>query len=253
MDNKDVYNEKENNTTKLKKMFIILIILIIFFLLYGITTNTSADSSLEEQISSYLKEKYPDSDFEIEQFTSMQAINSGIGCDGSYLIEPKNIDGMYLYYYDMFSKLDDVKFNIYLVDDNGKVEIKDSYDTCRKIKECAEKIQDYIILEIGDENSKKSSSYFQTTNLHYYCGINVYIEENFKDILSEDFINKLHSINTYTNNITGYDDNVEYHIFVYDNTGNSVAVSHFEILGGFYVHGKDGEILGEINEYYSGK
>lgn len=261
MDNKDINIEKENNTTKLKKIkiFIILIILIIVFLLYGIITNNTAAVSLEEQILSYLKEKYPESDFEIEQLVdSTQARTSGLGCDGSYIIEPKNIKGDYYYYYDMLSKLDDIKFNISLEDDNGKVEIKDSYDTCKKMIECVKKIQDYIILEIGDENSKKSSYYtdyktFPSYSLSYSCNIDVYIDKNFRDILSEDFINKLHLINTYENNITNDYDNVYFSIYVHDNIGNYIAVSSFASLEGFYVYNEENKCLGEINEYYSGK
>lgn len=249
---------KKNTKSKIILLVTMIVILLVSFIIYGIIVNNKSISN-ESELLSHLKNKYHKNFEIIELVASKQYETPSIGCDGSTFIPSKKVKGKYQYYYDVLSISDNIKFNVYLIDDNGKRSFEDSYDICKHFENTAEELQTYVISNIGNTNSKKESfSEIDDYSLYYSCNVKVYLDEKFEDIIDTEFIKKLNLIYDYEGNINNkfnsrYNANSDgkayFGIYIYDSNSNYIDITRYASLNGFYIFDKNGGPGIEINDY----
>lgn len=254
-------NNKKISNLKIILLAILLIILLIIFNIYVIkrTNNTSNES----EVLSYLEKKYQQNFELIELVDNKQYESPKLDIDGSTFIPSKKIAGKYEFYYDVLSISDNVKFNVYLLNDNGKREFQDSYDICKHFENTTQKLQDYVISNIGNTNSKKESIYnIVDYSLYYSCKVMVYLDEKFEDTIDTEFIKKLNLIYNYQVDINynfglNYNDNSDgeayFNTYIYDTNNNYIDIGRAASLNGFYIFNENKGAGIEINEYMEKK
>lgn len=186
MDNLE--QEKLNKRKRERKILIIVLIALLgaCFIIKAIINFSKKD------VDTYLKFKYHKS-FEMLDSDNRQYVIPGLSCDGSYCIPDREIEGKYEYVYTMYSKRDDIEFKVYMVDDNGKKEYKDSYKFMRNINSIIEKTEknfkDITGYKLNLELDKPTSY-----KLNYRLYGTVSIKENGVDIIDKEYINTIKNL-----------------------------------------------------------
>lgn len=184
-------SEKEKNNKRKKERKILIIVL--FVILGCCFVVKSIINFSKKDVDTYLKFKYH-KNFEMIDSDNRQYVIPGLSCDGSYCIPDREVEGKYEYIYTMYSKKDNIEFKVYLVDDNGKKEYKDSYKFMKnvdsiinKTEKNFKKITDYELnLELDKPTSYK---------LNYRLHGNVLIDENGIDVIDKEYINTIKDLN----------------------------------------------------------
>ena len=115
--NKGNFLSDENK--KILKLFVLLLLLLVLFISYGVYSKNNNRKSNDSKVISYLENKY-NQKFEIIQLVdSRQYEESVLNCDNSELLPPRKIKGKYEYDYEILSISDNIKFNIYYLNDKG--------------------------------------------------------------------------------------------------------------------------------------
>ena len=169
-------NENKGKKSKTIKLIVVLLFLAMLFIIYGVYLKTDTHESKEKKVITYLENKY-NQEFEIiELVASKQYEEPPIGCDGSTFIPARKVKDKYQYDYEVLSKTDNVKFNVYYLDDKGEDGFKDSYTECKNLIETIDEISSHIIANIGDENCQKEILVEERDyTLTYDCDINIYL------------------------------------------------------------------------------
>lgn len=183
MDNLE--QEKLNKRKRERKILIIVLIALLgcCFVIKAIINFSKKD------VDTYLKFKYH-KNFEMLDSDNRQYVIPGLSCDGSYCIPDREVEGKYEYVYTMYSKRDDVEFKVYMVDDNGKKEYKDSYKFMRNIDSIIEKTEknfkDITGYKLNLELDKPTSY-----KLNYRLYGTVLIDKNGVDTIDKEYINTI--------------------------------------------------------------
>lgn len=248
--NKGNFLSDENK--KILKLFVLLLLLLVLFISYGVYSKNNNRKSNDSKVISYLENKY-NQKFEIIQLVdSRQYEESVLNCDNSELLPPRKIKGKYEYDYEILSISDNIKFNIYYLNDKSADSFKDSYTECKTVAKTIEEISNYIINTIGSTTSEKDFTIDEKTfSLYYNYNINIYSNEKLDEILEQNYITKLESIQTYTNNII-HSVSQRYHnmyyngIYIYYQDGKYIKVGK---TGTLHVFNKDNSSDISIDEY----
>lgn len=238
-------NEKENINIEYKRniksksilLLIMIVILVISFIIYGINVINKSISN-ESALLSYLKKKYHNNFKIIELVASKQYVEPAVDCDGSAIIPEKEIKGKYKYYYEVLSISDNIKFNVYLINDNGRKTFKDSYDMCKDFENISGDIQNYAITNI-ENTIIKTESFYENTDytLFYDYYIKVYLDGKFEDIIDNEFTERLYLIRDYNDNIEDefhakydmfFDKDINIYVVIYDSNNNYIKFPEFD-------------------------
>jgi len=87
---------------------------------------------------------------------SRQCETPALNCDGSTFIPARKIKDKYEYDYEVLSKNDNIKFNVYYLDDKGTDNFQDSYIESKDVAKTIEEISNHIISNIGNINTQKT-------------------------------------------------------------------------------------------------
>ena len=242
MINQTTFND-ENKLKKSKKIKLIMILLVLAvpFISYGLyLKNDKRPTNNELKVISYLENKY-NQKFEIIQLVdSRQYENPEINFDGTTFVPSSKVEDKYEYDYEVLSTTDNIKFNVYYLDDRGTDNFQDSYIESKNVKKTIEEISNHIISNIGNINTQKTVDIVERNfQLTYDCDINIYFNENLNEILDKDYINRLQSIRLYTNNII--DSFTKTYSDIYNN--NSYSYMIFNV----YIHYQDERYI-KVNE-----
>lgn len=241
MINQNTFNN-ENKLKKFKKikLIIILAVLLVLFISYGLYLNDDKKQSNDLKVVSYLENKY-NQKFEIVQLVdSRQYEKPAIGCDGSTFVPARKVKDKYEYDYEILSKTDNIKFNVYYLDDKGTDNFQDSYIESKNVAKTIEEISNHIISNIGNINTQKTFDIVERNfSLTYDCDINIYFNENLNEILDENYINRLHAIRVYTSNII--DSFTKTYSYIYNTN------SHSYMIFNVYIHYQDEKYI-KVNE-----
>lgn len=241
MINQNTFND-ENKLKKSKKikLIIILLVLVVFFISYELYLNNDKQQSNDLKVISYLENKY-NQKFEIIQLIdSRQYEKPAIGCDGSIFVPARKVKDKYEYDYEVLSTTDNIKFNVYYLDDKGTDNFHDSYIECKNVAKTIEGISNHIISNIGNINTQKAFDIVERNFLLTYdCDINIYFNENLNEMLDENYIKRLQAIRVYTNSIIESFTKTYSHIY---NT-NSYSYMIFNV----YIHYQDEKYI-KVNE-----
>ena len=242
MINQNTFNdEKKLKRSKKIKLIMILSVLAVLFISYGLDlTNDKQQINNNLKVISYLENKY-NQKFEIIQLVdSRQYEKPAIGCDGSTFVPARKVKDKYEYDYEVLSITDNVKFNVYYLDDKGTDNFEDSYIESKNVIKTIEEISNHIISDIGNINTQKTFDVVEKNfQLTYYCNINIYFNENLNEILDKNYINKLQAIRLYTNSI------IDSYTKNYSDIYNTNSYSY--MIFNVYIHYQDEKYI-KVNE-----
>lgn len=235
-----VNDDNKIKKSKKIKLIIMLLILLVLFIWYGIYLNNSNTQSNDYKVISYLENKY-NQKFEIIQLVEeRQYENPAISCDGSTFVPARKVKDKYEYDYEVLSKSDNIKFNVYYLNDKGTDSFKDSYIECKNVTKSIEEISNYIVCNIGDTTLEKEIKFVERPfSLTYDCDIDIYLNEKIDEILEQNYINRLQSIRIYINSII--DSFTRNYCDIYNTNSDTFIV--FKV----YIHYQDGKYT-KINE-----